>query len=96
MSVSLPSLSVAVLHILASGWDQFVGNVLRGEGQLHQILRDLGFMVPDVLHILLPWAELRELAAKRRVPPSHLIADRDFAAAAVSVALLWILCALIT
>ena len=30
-------MSVAALHILASGWDQFVANVLRQEGQLHQV-----------------------------------------------------------
>ena len=35
-------MSVAALHILASGWDQFVANVLRQEGQLHQVRSDKG------------------------------------------------------
>ena len=24
-------------HVLAAAWDQFVGNVMRGEGGLHQV-----------------------------------------------------------
>lgn len=29
--------SIAILHVLVSGWDQFVENVLKQEGQLHQV-----------------------------------------------------------
>ena len=29
--------SIALLHILAGGWDQFVTNVVRGEGYAHQV-----------------------------------------------------------
>ena len=29
--------SIAVLHILAGGWDQFFTNVMRGEGYAHQV-----------------------------------------------------------
>jgi len=28
---------ISILHILAGGFDQFVSNVLRGEGKLHQV-----------------------------------------------------------
>lgn len=65
---------IAILHVLAGGWDQFVTNVLRGEGYAHQVLnlsnilrsyllfvillyqvvRDLGFMIPDILHVVIP------------------------------------------
>jgi hypothetical protein len=65
-----------MLHIFASGWDQFVENVLRQEGQLHQVMRDLGFMLPDILHLVIPWYELKEMAVRRGVPPSHLIKDK--------------------
>ena len=84
---------VASLHILASGWDQFVENVLKQEGELHQVLRDLGFMVPDILHLLLPWQELKIIGRRRGgVPPSHLISSKDFTTCAISVAVLWIIC----
>ncbi len=57
-------MSVAAFHILAAGWDQFAENVLRGEGQAHQVLRDLGFMASDLVHLLLPWRELARMAAR--------------------------------
>ena len=88
-------LSVATLHVAASGWDQFVFNVLRGEGMMHQVLRDLGFMLPDLLHIYLAWAELKDLAALRRLPPSHLIKTEDFATAAAFVGIMWLVCVFI-
>ncbi len=88
-------ISIAILHILASGWDQFVENVLRGEGQMHQVLRDLGFMIPDVLHVVLSWHELKDLAARRRLPPSHLIRTEDFVTASISVGFMWLVCVLI-
>ena len=47
-------ITIAISHVVASGWDQFVSNVLLQEGFLHQIMRDLGFMVPDLLNIYLP------------------------------------------
>lgn len=29
---------ISILHILAGGFDQFVSNVLHGEGRLHQVI----------------------------------------------------------
>ena len=66
--------------MLASTWDQFFTNVVTREGQLHQILRDVGFMLPDLLQILLPVLEIRGLAKSRRVPASHLISTNEAAA----------------
>ncbi|XP_066996643.1 uncharacterized protein [Anabrus simplex] len=50
---------IALLHVLAGGWDQFVMNVFRGAGHVHQVVRDLGLMVPDLLHVVLPLLEVR-------------------------------------
>ncbi|XP_055690746.1 uncharacterized protein LOC129794134 isoform X2 [Lutzomyia longipalpis] len=52
---------IALLHIAASGFDQFISNVIRGEGYPHQVVRDLGFMIPDLLHLLLPLFLLRKV-----------------------------------
>uniref|UniRef100_A0A1B6J3J9 Uncharacterized protein n=2 Tax=Homalodisca liturata TaxID=320908 RepID=A0A1B6J3J9_9HEMI len=54
----LPIVAVAATHIVASSWDQFLDNVIRGEGSAHQVLRDVCFMVPDILHVVLPLLEL--------------------------------------
>lgn len=59
----LTIVSIALVHILAGGLDQFVTNVVWGEGYAHQVLRDICFMIPDVLHVVLP---LIELARYRR------------------------------
>ena len=70
--------------------------MLRGEGQVHQVLRDLGLMASDVAHVALPWRELaRHAGARRGVPPSHLVRDKEALAAAAGVAALWILSACI-
>lgn len=82
--------SIATLHVLVSGWDQFVANVLRFEGQIHQVLRDLGFMVPDILHIWLSWMELKDMAKKWGCPPSHLLRDKEVTTAFAGVACLWL------
>ena len=50
---------VALGHVLAAAWDQFWVNVVLGEGGLHQVLRDVGFMVPDLFHLLLAARELQ-------------------------------------
>ena len=55
----------------------------------------MGFMVPDVLHLLIPWFEPKDMARRRGVPPSHLITNREFIAAVSSVFVLWIVCVLI-
>ena len=80
---------------MASGWDQFVQNVLRFEGQIHQVLRDLGFMVPDILHIWLSWLEMKEVGKKRGCPPSHLLKNNEVIVAFTSVMFLWLVVALV-
>lgn len=79
----LSIIGVSLLHILAGGTDQFISNVIQGEGYAHQVgnmidnrclrwvidiiqqqndctiyysqvVRDLGFMIPDILHVLFP------------------------------------------
>jgi len=82
-------IAVAAGHVMAAGWDQFVGNVLLQEGGLHQVLRDLGFMVPDLLHIYLPVRELQEYAARRRIVAAYLISNKMAAATLATAAAIW-------
>lgn len=60
---------VALLHIIAGSVDQFIQNVFLGEGYLHQIVRDVGFMIPDIFHLLIPLYVLRREALINR--PLH-------------------------
>lgn len=85
-------IDIAALHVLTGGWDQFVTNVIKQEGQLHQVLRDIFFMLPDMLHIIIPLAELRRLAKSKRTPATHLISNEQFFGSLFLVSALWVVC----
>jgi hypothetical protein len=34
---ALGIIGIALIHVLAGGWDQFIENVVRGEGYSHQV-----------------------------------------------------------
>lgn len=53
-------IGIALVHIFIASWDQFIVNVIKGQGKLHQVIRDLGFMFPDIINVALPWLEFRE------------------------------------
>lgn len=52
-------IGISLLHIIAGSVDQFIQNVFLGEGYLHQIVRDVGFMIPDIFHLVVPLIVLR-------------------------------------
>lgn len=91
-SRALIIIDIAVLHIVTSGFDQFVSNVVQGNGRLHQVLRDVFFMVPDLLHVSLPMVELKRLALSRNLPTTHLISNKEFFSSVAFVAGGWVLC----
>ncbi|XP_018023609.1 uncharacterized protein LOC108679496 [Hyalella azteca] len=91
-SKCLVILSVAVLHILASGFDQFVENVVRGNGMLHQVLRDVFIMVPDLFHVAVPLLELRGVARRLRAPSAaHVVTTRQFCASLGFITSMWLI-----
>ena len=53
--------AVALFHVTASGYDQFVENVLWSSGQWHQFSRDVGFMVTDLIVFVFACLELRRV-----------------------------------
>ena len=87
--------SIATGHVMAAGWDQFVTNVLLYEGFLHQILRDIGFMIPDLLNIYLPIQELKEYARRRKAPASYLITNNLALSSLAGAASIWFISAII-
>jgi len=46
--------TINLVHIIVSGMDQFIAHVVQGEGHSFQNIRDVGLMVPDVLHVVIP------------------------------------------
>lgn len=51
---------ISLFHITAGSFDQFVTNVIKGEGYAHQVIRDIGFMVPDIFQMFFPIRLLHE------------------------------------
>ena len=47
-------LSISLVHIIVSGTDQFIAHVLQGHGQRFQNARNIGLMIPDLLHVIIP------------------------------------------
>ena len=41
-------------------------------------MRDMGFMVPDILHLLIPWFELKDMGRRRGVLMGELMMDGLF------------------
>ncbi|KAK0161196.1 hypothetical protein PV327_009693 [Microctonus hyperodae] len=66
---------IGLLHIFAGSWDQFIRNVLRGEGYAHQVVRDLGFMIPDILHVIIPLYYLQWRNFDNELPGTHFKND---------------------
>ena len=51
--------NIALFHILASSTDQFIGNVVLGQGKFHQVLRDLFIMLTDLIYLTVSMYELK-------------------------------------
>jgi len=82
--------TIAASHVFVSCWDQFISNVLLREGFLHQVMRDIGFMLPDIIHIVLPVQELIAIARKRGINnPAYLITNRMAISVPIYIAVFW-------
>lgn len=85
-------IDIAILHIMTSGFDQFISNVVQGNGMLHQVLRDIFFMIPDILHLILPLLELRKVAQSLSVPTPYIISNKEFFSSVIFILCGWFLC----
>ncbi|XP_035676930.1 uncharacterized protein LOC118416005 [Branchiostoma floridae] len=65
--------SIALLHILAGGMDQFVTNVVLGRGMFHQVSRDVAFFSSDFLYLIVACGELAVLGFQEKIPASLLL-----------------------
>jgi len=84
-------MTIAASHVFVSCWDQFISNVIMREGYLHQVLRDIGFMLPDIIHIVLPLQELMAFGRKRGINAAYLISNTMAVSVLVYIALFWLI-----
>ncbi|XP_017772301.1 PREDICTED: uncharacterized protein LOC108559509 [Nicrophorus vespilloides] len=52
---------ISAVHLISGSIDQFIDNIIMMRGSKHQVVRDLGFVLADVMHIAVPIFELRDL-----------------------------------
>lgn len=50
--------SINTMHIMIAGMDQFFAHVVQGRGTNFQNARDIGLMIPDLCHVVIPLLEL--------------------------------------
>lgn len=60
------------MHMIVAGIDQFVTHVIVGRSAKFQSARDIGLMVPDLLHIIIPVIELVLMAKNESLTISEL------------------------
>lgn len=92
VSLLLIILNVAVAHILVSGFDQLVANVVRGEGSLHQVLRDVGMFVPDIMHLTVAVYDLKGISKGSRMPTYYLVSNKHFIFSVLFISVSWVVC----
>ena len=84
-------IDIALVHIITSLGDQFWTNIIQNRGMRHQRLRDLGFMIPDLINLIVPNFYLRQLAERKRTTVAELVGRGG---GGVSILLVLSLCAL--
>ncbi|KAK3575856.1 hypothetical protein CHS0354_034452 [Potamilus streckersoni] len=61
----LTLVSINIMHVLVGGMDQFIHEVIYGHGARFHKARNIGLMVPDILHVVVPlWAFHKYLVRK--------------------------------
>ena len=65
-------IAINLVHIIVSGMDQFIVNVVQGKGYSFQNFRDVGLMVPDVLHVLIPLQVFYQHAQRQKLRITEL------------------------
>ena len=88
----LAVVSIAAAHVFAASRDQFVDNVLFGSGSSYQQARDLGFMLVDLVHLVIPYWTLRTMRSSLTGHGSwrDVVSADEATLAGVCVVLLWL------
>ncbi|ELU02004.1 hypothetical protein CAPTEDRAFT_102797, partial [Capitella teleta] len=58
---------INMMHVIVSGFDQFIVNVIFHKGQHFEAVRDFGLMIPDVFHVLVAFFEMTTLAERKSI-----------------------------
>ncbi|XP_013407101.1 uncharacterized protein LOC106171339 isoform X2 [Lingula anatina] len=79
--------SINLAHILISGIDQFIEHVVFSKGFAFQSLRDVGLMLPDIVHVAVPVWELNTWARSKHSTVWELFYREELMMAALFIIL---------
>ncbi|ESO05071.1 hypothetical protein HELRODRAFT_124583, partial [Helobdella robusta] len=65
--------SLNITHIIVSSLDQFITNVFLARGQSFEIFRDIGLMLPDLLHVFVAYFEMSILSDRHNTSIINLL-----------------------
>lgn len=65
-------LAINLVHVIVSSSDQFIPHVLQGYGTSFQNARNIGLMIPDILHLIIPAYELVKFISANNLRVSQL------------------------
>lgn len=68
-------LSINIVHILIGGLDQFFKQLLLMDGKTFQRMRNLGFIIPDLFHIVIPIVAYK---TSRGLACSKILTKKEF------------------
>ncbi|XP_074661971.1 uncharacterized protein LOC141914620 [Tubulanus polymorphus] len=68
-------ITISLTHIVISCVDQFIQHIFYSKGWRHQIIRDLGLMIPDLLHLFIPLFHVLKCLNQSGIKRRQLIKD---------------------
>ncbi|XP_052784355.1 uncharacterized protein LOC128220129 isoform X2 [Mya arenaria] len=83
----LAIVSINVMHILVGGMDQFISDVIYGQGANFHKARNIALMIPDVMHVVVPLWELFRFAKRKDLRINELCYKEELSACFVFVCL---------
>ena len=76
------------MHIIIGSLDQFINNILYGNSQVFEAVRDFGLLIPDLFHVLLCFFEIGALAEKKKTQVIRLFYREEITGSLVMITLL--------
>ena len=70
-------LDIAIFHILTASQDQFIKNIFLNRGEFFQKMRDMAFMLPDLMHVVVAGCCLYRWFRSRHKSLRSLVKQND-------------------
>ncbi|ESP02455.1 hypothetical protein LOTGIDRAFT_237959 [Lottia gigantea] len=73
----LTLVTISSIHIMVNATDQFIDQVIYGHGKLFQNARNLGLMIPDILHLVISLFVFRKHVSRNGKKMSEVFSTKD-------------------